>query len=106
MDAQLNRVGEEAYCQISFVSWQAGQGRYIVTNYDTVPMDGYEAYVPGSMRNALIDEAGNALLPMEYEFMTALAPDRYWVKRADEWGLIDDAGHWYYRQSAYTELMD
>ena len=106
VDAQLNRVGEEAYRQISFVSWQAGQGRYIVTNYDTVPMDGYEAYVPGSMRNALIDEAGNALLPMEYESMTALAPDRYWVKRADEWGLTDDAGHWYYRQSAYTELMD
>ena len=38
--------------------------------------------------------------------MTALAPDRYWVKRVDEWGLIDETGHWYYRQSAYTELMD
>ena len=106
MDAQLNRVGEEAYRQISFVSWQNGQGRYIVVDYDTVPMDGYESYVPGSMRNALIDEAGNPLLAMEYESMTALAPDRYWVKRVDEWGLIDETGHWYYRQSAYTELMD
>ena len=106
VDAQLNRVSEEAYRQISFVSWQNGQGRYIVVNYDTVPMDGYESYVPGSMRNALIDEAGNPLLAMEYESMTALAPDRYWVKRVDEWGLIDETGHWYYRQSAYTELMD
>ena len=106
VDAQLNRVGEEAYRQISFVSWQNGQGRYIVVDYDTVPMDGYESYVPGSMRNALIDEAGNPLLAMEYESMTALAPDRYWVKRVDEWGLIDETGHWYYRQSAYTELMD
>lgn len=106
VDAQLNRVSEEAYRQISFVSWQNGQGRYIVVDYDTVPMDGYESYVPGSMRNALIDEAGNPLLAMEYESMTALAPDRYWVKRVDEWGLIDETGHWYYRQSAYTELMD
>jgi hypothetical protein len=94
------------YRELSALWWKGDEGRYMVMDYEIVngadgPSVDYDTY-----RYGLVDQDGNELLPTVYEQMMHLGGDRYWVQYLDAYGVIDEAGTWYFQASEYEELMD
>lgn len=105
-DYEGNPLGD-IYRSISFVADRDDQARCIVSDYPVyIDSEGeaqaewdYESY-------GLIDQDGAVLLPTVYKELEMLSFDRYWVRRGDLRGMIDEKGNWYYSISDYEELMD
>ena len=94
------------YRELSSLWWKGDEGRYMAIDYEiddgeSGPSVDYDTY-----RYGLIDQDGNELLPTVYEQMMHLGGDRYWVKYLDVYGVVDEAGTWYFQASEYEELMD
>jgi len=92
--------------ELSALWWRDGEGRYMAMDYEIQngadgPSVDYDTY-----RYGLIDQDGSVLLPTVYEQLMYLGGDRYWVKYADVYGVVDEAGAWYFHASEYEELMD
>jgi len=94
-DFALNTLGD-AYREVYPVSWIGGIGRYIVANYDLVEREhddviylepDFESYAYG-----VIDQEGNAVIPMDYDYLVGLDADRYWAGSGVNYYLLDQDG--------------
>lgn len=110
VDLQGNPVGSE-WRELSALWWNGDQGRFITTSYDIeyfTGLDGqtYASAAGTTYRYGLCDENGEELLPQVYDMLLALAEDRYWARRGDTVGMIDEEGNWLVAISLYEDLMD
>lgn len=85
------------YREISALSWMGGEGRYLVCDYDLIEVtyDGVTVLEPDvdTCRYGVIDQDGNVVVEMKYDYFDCLAADRYWVSDGAGYQLLDDAGN-------------
>ena len=84
------------YKEITALSWIGGEGRYLVGNYELIEVAyddviGYEPD-PSTYRYGVIDQDGNTVIEMNYEYFVALSADRYWVCDNEAYMLMDADG--------------
>lgn len=106
VDLQGNQVGED-FQGLNAGIWQDGKGRFVCWSYK-VQTNGIGDYGIdwNSYRYGIVDEDGNPVLPMIYNNIDILSPDRYWVTQGNLTGMIDSQGKWYYTINDYMTLMD
>lgn len=76
----------ELYSQIISAGAHSGGELFIAADYE------YGADL--TARYSLLDAAGNAILPCEYEMLYPLAKDRFFAQIGGKTGLIDASGAW------------
>ena len=85
------------YRGISALSWISGEGRYLVCDYDftEVEYDGVTGLEPDAdtYRYGVIDQDGNVVVEMKYDYFDCLAADRYWVSDGTCYKLLDGEGN-------------
>lgn len=96
--AQLDGTqASDWYPEIMALSWQEGQGRYLVLDYELVEVmyDDTVGYEPDmdTFAYGVIDQDGNMVIDMQYDYLAWLAPDRYWVAQGSEYSLLDADGN-------------
>lgn len=84
------------YREISALSWMGGEGRYLVCDYELVEVayDDVTGLEPDAdtYRYGVIDQDGNVVVEMKYDYFDCLAADRYWVSDGASYQLLDGAG--------------
>ncbi len=101
----------ESYPQLSCLAWLDGEGYFATGTFEKRYVEiedwgGGWSVEPNSYRYGLCDEDGNELLPMVYDVIECLAPDRFWVRQGAVTGMIDTQGEWLLVISDYEELQD
>lgn len=91
------RQRSDWYQNLTALSWMNGQGRYAAVNFDYVQTQ-YEDGVfnevdMSSWRSGVIDQDGNVIVPVEYEYLEQLAHDRYWAGNGSVYRLFDIDGN-------------
>ena len=90
--------------------WNDGKGRFLICDYDTYEQtyegETYTYPRPSSYVYGVVDQDGNEALPLAYNAIQYLSPDRYWVRRGETWSMIDEVGNVYFEVSEYMDLMD
>lgn len=84
------------YREISALSWIGGEGRYLVCDYELVEVgyDGVTWLEPdaNTYRYGVIDQDGNVVVELKYDYFDCLAADRYWVSDGENYQLLDGDG--------------
>ena len=85
------------YRGIGALSWISGEGRYLVCDYEfaEVEYDGVTGMEPDAdtYRYGVIDQDGNVVVEMKYDYFDCLAADRYWVSDGTGYKLLDGEGN-------------
>lgn len=85
------------YREISALSWMSGEGRYLVCDYELVEVeyDDVTGMEPDAdtYRYGVIDQDGNVVVEMKYDYFDCLAADRYWVSDGISYQLLDGEGN-------------
>ena len=94
-DFAMNAFGG-AFCDVDPISWVGGSGRYQVVNYELIERE-FEDQITldpdlESFMYGVIDQDGNTVIPMEYDYFMALDHDRYWVGSGINYKLLDSDG--------------
>ena len=85
------------YPEVLALSWTGGEGRYLVLDYELVKVEyddvtGYEPDMD-TFRYGVIDQDGNEVIGMQYDYFAFLAPDRYWAAQDTAYSLLDADGN-------------
>lgn len=90
--------------------WKDGEGRFLVCDYElyeeTFDGESYTYPLASSYVYGVIDQDGNEVLPMAWNTIQYLSPQRYWARRGETWSMIDETGNVYFEISQYVDLMD
>ncbi|MBQ4089759.1 MAG: WG repeat-containing protein [Clostridia bacterium] len=85
------------YSEVMALSWTEDEGRYLVLDYELIEVmyDDTVGYEPDmdTFAYGVIDQDGNVVVEMRYDYFACLAPDRYWVAQGDVYSLMDADGN-------------
>ena len=75
-----------------------GREIFVVDSFEIVEVEGgadsYITWDPARIRSGLVDEAGNELLPCEYEVLYSVGENRFFARQGLVEGMIDASGQW------------
>ena len=96
VDMDLNVISDP-YREIYPLSWLNGEGRYQVTSYEVIRQEYYgEAIIEpdfDTMKFGVLDQDGNVIVPVDFDYFMYLDHDRYWIGRGTDYALIDSDGN-------------